>query len=200
LIFRRDFFEEAAGNPGIAHEFWVRVDDSRVVPEVCAALDNQFANSSAETRSASEAVAVGSFLGRYRIFMKLAEFLGLVVVVAIGLVAANTAAMSIRERRSEIAVMRSIGFPSGVILRLLVGESLIIALSGGAIGCGAAFGLFKVFALNADALGPFVSLHVPPFVLAETLGVAVLIGVFSAYVPARAAAKRSIVETLRLVD
>jgi ABC-type antimicrobial peptide transport system permease subunit len=63
-----------------------------------------------------------------------------------------------------------------------------------------AFGLFKVFALNADALGPFVSLHVPPFVLAETLGVAALIGLFSAYVPARAAAKRSIVETLRLVD
>src|SRR6266403_459229 len=95
-----------------------------------------------------------------------------VAVVAIGLVAANTAAMSIRERRSEIAVMRSIGFPSWVILSLLVGESLIVALSGGAIGCGAAFGLFKAFALNADALGPFVSLHVPPFVLAETLGVA----------------------------
>ncbi len=200
LIFRRDYFEEAAGKPGIAHEFWVRVDDSRVVPEVCAALDNQFANSAAETRSASEAAAVGNILGRYRIFMKLAQFLGLVAVVAIGLVAANTAAMSIRERRSEIAVLRSIGFPSGVILSLLVGESLIVALSGGAIGCGVAFGLFKVFALNADALGPFVSLHVPPFVLAETLGVAALIGLFSAYVPARAAAKRSIVESLRLVD
>jgi len=200
LIFRRDYFEEAAGNPGIAHEFFVRVDDSRVVPEVCAAIDKQFANSPAETRSASEVAAIGSILGRYRIFMKLAEFLGLVAVVAIGLVAANSAAMSIRERRSEIAVMRSIGFPSWVILNLLVAESLIVALSGGAIGCGAAFGLFKVFALNADALGPFVSLHVPPFVLAETLGVAVLIGFFSAYVPARAAAKRSIVETLRLVD
>src|SRR5258705_2031261 len=80
LIFRLDYFEEAAGNPGIAHDFWVRVDDSRVVPEVCAALDNQFANSSAETRSASEAVAIGSNLGRYRIFMKLAEFLGLLFV------------------------------------------------------------------------------------------------------------------------
>src|SRR3984893_7986016 len=200
LIFRLDYFEEAASNPGIAYEFWVRVDDSRVVPEVCAALDNQFANSSAETRSVSEAAAIGGIPGRYRIFMKLAEFLGLVAVVAIGLVAANTAAMSIRERRSEIAVMRSMGFLSRGILSLLVGESLIVALSGGAIGCGAAFGLFKVFALNADALGPFVSLHVPPFVLAETLGVAVLIGLFSTYVPARAAAKHSIVETLRLVD
>src|SRR5258705_5238305 len=135
LIFRRDYFEEAAGKPGIVHEFWVRVDDSRVVPEVAAAIDNQFANSPAETRSASEAAAVGSILGRYRIFMRLAEFLSLVAVVAIGLVAANTAGMSIRERRSEIAVMRSIGFPSGVILSLLMCESLIVALSGGAIGC-----------------------------------------------------------------
>src|SRR5207247_2265850 len=183
---------------GIAHEFWVQVDDSRVVPEVAAAVDNQFANSQAETRSASEAAAIGSILGRYRIFMRLAEFLGLVAVVAIGLVAANTAAMSIRERRSEIAVMRSIGFPSWVILSLLVGESLIVALSGGALGCGAAFGLFKVFALNADALGPFVSLQVPPFVLAETLGVAVLIGFFSVYVPCRVAGKRCIVDCLRV--
>ena len=67
LIFRLDYFEEAAGKPGIAHDFWVRVDDSRVVPEVCAALDKQFANSPAETRSASEAAAIGSILGRYRI-------------------------------------------------------------------------------------------------------------------------------------
>src|SRR5262247_3500949 len=57
LIFRYDYLEEAAGNPGTATEFWVRVDDSRVVPQVCAALDNQFANSSAETRSLSEAEA-----------------------------------------------------------------------------------------------------------------------------------------------
>src|SRR5947208_6906528 len=127
LIFRLDYFEEAAGNPGIAHDFWVRVDDSRVVPEVAAAIDHQFANSPAETRSASEAAAIGSILGRYRIFMTLAEFLGLVAVVAIGLVAATTAAMSIRERPSEIAVIRSIGFPSGLILRLLAGESCIAA-------------------------------------------------------------------------
>src|SRR5258708_26709997 len=54
LIFRLDYFEEAAGNPGIAHDFWVLVDDSRVVPEVCAALDKHFANSPAETQNASE--------------------------------------------------------------------------------------------------------------------------------------------------
>src|SRR5256886_6496997 len=113
LIFRRDYFEEAAGNAGIVHEFWVRTDDSRVVPEVAAAIDNQFANSPAETRSASEAAAIGSILGRYRIVMTLAECLGLVAVVAIGLLAANTAAMALRERPGGIAVIGHLGFSSG---------------------------------------------------------------------------------------
>src|SRR6266851_5037852 len=200
LVFRRDYLEEAAGEPGFVINYWVRVDQSSSVPKVVAALDAEFANSSAETLSESEASFIAGFMENFRLFFRLAEVLGFIVVVTIGLVAANAAAMSIRERRAEIAVMRSIGFPSATILLMVLGESLIVALLGGAIGCGVAFGLFKVFAFNADALGPFVSLHVPPFVLAETLGVAALIGLFSAYVPARAAAKRSIVETLRLVD
>jgi len=200
LIFRRDYFEEAAGRPGIVDNFWVRVDDSKAVPEVAAALDRQFANSSAETQSDSEAVFMGSILGRFRIFMKLAGALGLIIVTAIGLVAANTAAMSIRERRSEIAVMRSIGFTARRILSLFIAESLVMAALGGAIGCGVSFALFKAFSLSADALGPFVALRIPPLVLAETLAVALVVGFLSAYFPARAAARRTIVEALRLVD
>jgi len=57
-----------------------------VVPEVAAAIDHQFANSPAET-AALLSSGHSSILGRYRFFMKLAEFLGLVAVVAIGLVA-----------------------------------------------------------------------------------------------------------------
>src|SRR6266436_10273092 len=145
------------------------------------------ANSSADTRSASEAAAVGSILGRYRIFMTLAECLGLVAVVAIGLVAANTAAMSIRERRGEIAVMRSMGFSSRIILSLLLSESLLIGLIGGVIGCGSAYVLLKVFSIG-NVGGPLGTIRMPPAVLVETLVVAALIGLFSAMVPASSAA------------
>lgn len=200
LIFRRDYFEEAAGNPGIVDNFYVRVDDSQNIPEVCAALDRQFANSSSETQSRSEQEFMGSMLGRFRFFMRLAEFLGFAVVVAIGMVAANTVAMSIRERRTEIAVMQSIGFSSRLILSLLISESLIIALLGGALGCGVAFVLFKAVAVNGGALGPFVSLHVPPSVLGEAMVIAALIGLLSAFIPARIATRRPIVNALRLVD
>ena len=47
--------------------------------------------------------------------------------------------MSIRQRRAGIAVMRSLGFTSRLILSLLLAESLIIGLAGGVLGCGSAF-------------------------------------------------------------
>lgn len=200
MIFRRDYFEEAAGRPGIAHMFWVRVDDAAAVPSVTAAIDREFANSFAETQSDAESVFLAQGVNRFRIFMQIAEFLGIVVVVAIGLVAANTAAMSIRERRNEIAVMRAIGYPASTILALLFSESLMISLLGCLIGCGGGLLLLKAFSVNADALGPFVKIGIPPTVLAETIGVAILIGLLSVWIPARGATRRPIVESLRVVD
>lgn len=200
LIFRRDYLEEVAGRPGKVDNFWVRVDDSQAVPQVISTLNQQFANSSAETQCDSEAVLLGGIIGRFRTFFRLAELLGLIVVFTIGLVAANTAAMSIRERRGEIAVMRSIGFPASTVLRLLVTESLLIAVCGGVLGCGAAFGLLKFLSVSADAIGPFGAVHMPAAVFGETLVVSMLLGIVSSYVPARAAARRNIVDALRRVD
>ena len=125
--------------------FWVRADNGANVARVIAALDEQFANSTAETQSESEAAFIGSFMDNYRVFFTLAEVLGVIVVITIALVAANTAAMSIRERRAEIAVMRSLGFTSRLILGLLLAESLIIGLLGGLLGCGGAFVVLKAF-------------------------------------------------------
>src|SRR5262249_31249055 len=140
--------------------------------------NSQFANSSAETQCDSEAVFLGSVIGRFRLFFTLARILGLIVVLTIGLVAANAAAMSIRERHNEIAVMRSMGFRSPLILRLLVAESMATALAGCIFGCGAAFGLLKVFSVTSDVLGPFVgAVQIPPAVLLQTLVAALLIGV-----------------------
>ncbi|MGH7925994.1 MAG: ABC transporter permease, partial [Candidatus Binatus sp.] len=177
---------------------WVKVDKPENVPQVIAAIDEGFANSSAETLSESEASFIGGFMEQYRTFFRMAELLGFIVVLTIGLVAANTAAMSIRERRGEIAVMRSMGFPARTILSLLLAESLIIGLIGGIIGCGSAYVVLKIFSVG-NMGGPLGSIRMPPAILAETLVVAALIGVFSAMVPARSAARRNIVDALRTV-
>jgi putative ABC transport system permease protein len=198
LLFRRDYLEEAAGRPGFVSMFWVRSDKSENIPQIIASIDEQFANSMAETRSESEAAFMGGFMQGFRAFFDLAEILGLIVVLTIGLVAANTAAMSIRERRSEIAIMRSIGFRSGTILGLLLGESLIIGLSGGILGCASAYAILKVFAVGSPAIG-ISNLRMPPIVIVEALVAACLIGLLSAWFPARSAARQNIVDALRLV-
>ena len=198
LLFRRDYLEEAAGRPGIVDNMWIKVDKPESVPQVIATIDEGFANSSAETLSESEAAFIGGFLDQYRTFFRMAEVLGFIVVLTIGLVAANTAAMSIRERRGEIAVMRSMGFPSRTILSLLLAESLVIGLIGGIIGCGSAYVLLKVFSVG-NVGGPLGTIRMPPVILVETLIVAALIGLFSAMVPASSAARRNIVDALRTV-
>jgi putative ABC transport system permease protein len=198
LLFRRDYLEEAAGRPGIVDNMWIKVDKPESVPQVIATIDEGFANSSAETLSESEAAFIGNFLDQYRMFFRMAELLGFIVVLTIGLVAANTAAMSIRERRGEIAVMRSMGFPARTILSLLLSESILIGLIGGVIGCGAAFIVLKVFSIG-NVGGPLGTIQMPPVVLVETLIASALIGLFSAMVPASSAARRNIVDALRTV-
>ena len=198
LLFRRDYLEEAAGRPGFVDLMWVKADKAGNVPQVMAAIDETFANSSAETASESEASFIGSFMDQYRTFFRMAEVLGFIVVLMIGLVAANTAAMSIRERRGEIAVMRSIGFPARTILSILLAESVLMGLAGGIIGCSAAYTVLKVFSVGSGA-GPLSTIRMQPAIVAETIVVAVLIGLFSAMAPASAAARRNIVEALRTV-
>jgi putative ABC transport system permease protein len=201
LVFRRDYLEEIEGRPGRVDNFWVRADSSRAVPQIIEAVNSQFTNSSAETQCDSEAVFLGGIIGRFRMFFTLARILGLIVVVTIGLVAANAAAMSIRERRNEIAVMRSMGFRSPLILRLLVAESVVTALAGCLLGCGAALALLKVFSVTSDVLGPFVgAVQIPPAVLLQTLIAAILIGLLSSYVPARSAVRCKIADAFRMVD
>ncbi len=196
IYFHRDYLEEAAGRPGFVSMMWIRADKSENVPQLIATIDEQFANSSAETQSESEAAFIGSFLRQYRTMFNLFEILGVIIVVTVGLVAANTSAMSIRERRGEIAVMRSMGFSSGTILSTLLAESFLVGLMGGLLGCGAAFLALHFF--SGPRLGQ-LTIRMPPFVLVETLIAAAVIGLLSAWIPARAASKMNIVEALRMV-
>ena len=133
----------------------------------------------------------------YRILFRLFEILGLIIVVTVGLVAANTAAMSIRERRGEIAVMRSMGFSSTTILSTLLAESLVIGVMGGLLGCGSALLILHLF--SSPRMGMLAIARMPPLVIGETLIIAAIIGLLSAWIPARSASKMNIVEALRLV-
>jgi putative ABC transport system permease protein len=109
-------------------------------------------------------------------------------------------AMTARERVTEIAVLRTLGFQKRTILGLILGESLVIALFGGCLGIGL-FALIEPGMKRNLSLGPMAtlaaSLEIYPSILALGFAIAVAVGLVAGIIPAIRSSQRSIVEGLR---
>ena len=199
IIFRRDYMEELLGRPGTANLFWVKVDRSQSSPEVIAAIDEMFANSAHETATETEVALIQSEMGgQLSLLLNGAKFLALIVIFTIGLVAANTAAMAVRERRQEMAVMRAIGFTRNSIIGRILVEGLIVGVTGGALGCAIAYLGFHLLPYVSGALGLLaLALTLSPRIVAYSFMIAVLIGAASGLIPATLATRGDISSELR---
>ena len=199
VLFRRDYLQEVIGAGGRINAYYAIVDRKEELPATIASIDETFANSSAETNSASEASWVSSFFDLRTLLLILSTVAG-AVVFAMSLVAANTMVMAMRERRREIAVMRALGFGPSLIVALTLTESTAIGLAGGIAGCATAYALAKLLPFSILPLGPVDLFAIlPPAVLARALGLAVLIGVVAGSIPAAGLVRRGIVESIRAV-
>ncbi|HEY6419051.1 MAG TPA: ABC transporter permease [Candidatus Binataceae bacterium] len=201
IIFRRDYMEELLGRPGTANLFWVKVDHSQSAPEVIAAIDEMFANSSHETATETEVALIKNQIGsNLSLLVNGFKFLAAIVTFTIALVAANTGAMAVRERRQEIAVMRAIGFTRrSIVWRMLV-EGLTVGVTGGALGCGLAYLGFTLLPHVSGALGPVaMALTLSPRIIAYSFMIAALIGAASWFVPTTLATRGDISSALRAI-
>jgi putative ABC transport system permease protein len=159
-------------------------------------VDEMFRNTSAPTKTESERAFQLSFiamLGNVKLF--LLSICG-AVVFTILLVSGNTMAMSVRERIKEIGVLKTLGFTNSKVLTMIVAESVIIALLGGAVGCLLAFGVSVALGKAQLALLP-LGLPLPPVVLMISLTISLAIGLLSSLIPAANASRIPITEALR---
>jgi putative ABC transport system permease protein len=123
--------------------------------------------------------------------------IALAVVITTLFVAGNTMAMSVRERTMEIAVMRTLGFPSGTIFLLIAGEGLLMSMLGGIIGVGIARAIVNPDFLQAGAFIPEVRVNNLNLVLG--LALSGFIGIVAGLIPATMASRLRIVDALRRV-
>jgi putative ABC transport system permease protein len=200
VYFNQKYVEEAVSwAKGRSGTFNILADSPEDVPKVAAGVDAMFHNSPEPTKTESEKAFQLSFinsLGNVKAFILSICF---AVVFATLLVSANTMAMSIRERTREVAVLKTLGFTRQSILRLYIGEAVLVALTGGALGCLLAAGLVTAMA-NAPGMGFFflgMKVTIPTFLLA--IFVSAMVGLLSAILPAYHAAKLDIVEGLRYI-
>jgi putative ABC transport system permease protein len=204
LYFNRAYLEDSLppGDPrrGAAQQYYVETQSKDDVPRVASAIDALFENSPAPTMTESEhafMLSFMSFLGNVKLFLMA---ISCAVTFTILLVSANTISMSTRERFREVGILKTLGFSRAEILMIIVGESAVIGLAGGALGCMSATLLCTAIARAAAHGSNFLqilkSLAVTPAMASLTLVVAVAIATVSAFVPALSAARISIVESL----
>jgi putative ABC transport system permease protein len=199
IIFRRDYMEELLGRPGTANLFWVKVDSSQTSPEVIAAIDEMFANSEHETATETEVALIKSQIGStLGLMLNGAKLLAAIVIFTIALVAANTAAMAVRERRQEMAVMRAIGFTRKSIVARIVVEGVLVGVTGGVLGCGLAYLGFELLPHVSGALGPLaLAMTLEPRIVTYSFLIAAAIGAASGLIPAALATRGDIATELR---
>src|ERR1700687_4057444 len=119
------------------------------------------------------------------------------VVITTLFVAGNTMAMSVRERTTELAVMRTLGFPSQTIFWLIAGEGLLMSIVGGVVGVGLARAIVSGDTLTGSGfISPF---GVSGGNMAIGLMLSAFIGVASGLIPAILASRLKIVDALRRV-
>jgi len=200
VYFNQKYVEEAvSGANGKAGIFDILADSPENVPKVASAIDAMFRNSPEPTKTESEKAFELGFInsiGNVKAFILSICF---AVLFATLLVSATTMAMSIRERTREVAVLKTLGFTRQSILSLYIGEAVLVALSGGALGCLLALGLVSGLA-HMPGMGLFftgIKVTIPTLVLA--VFVAGMVGLLSAILPAYHAAKLDIVEGLRYI-
>jgi putative ABC transport system permease protein len=200
LYFNQKYVEEAvAFANGRAGTFNILTDSPESVSKVAAAVDSTFRNSPAPTKTESEKAFQLGFInsiGNVKAFILSICF---AVVFATLLVSATTMAMSIRERTREVAVLKTLGFTRESILKLYIGEGVLVALTGGAVGCLLAAGLVTALT-HAPGMSLFLSgVKITPGTLAIAIFVAGMVGFLSAIIPAYHSAKLDIVEGLRYI-
>ena len=172
----------------------IRTSDPERSADIAQRIDALFVNSPAETKTATEKAFVSDFAKQIGDIGLIAVSITSVAIFVVLIMAANTMAHSIRERTSELAVLKTLGFTDRLILGMVLLESSVIAIVGGGLGLAVAWVLIS-FGDPTNGLLPTWYLPVPALVTGAVL--VLLLGLTAGALPAWQASRLRIVDALR---
>ncbi len=200
FFFHYAYLNETLGENSYGRDqigwYVVQLKDPAESEAIAQKLDAMFANSPNETKTATEKAFVAGFAKQIGDIGSIMIAIAGAVLFTILLVSANTMAQAIRERTNELAILKTLGFSNGRILRLVLVESCVIAIIGGGLGLAVAW----VIVAQGDPTGGLL----PPFYLTGSdivSGVAIILtlGIATGIWPAVQASRLRIVDALRKV-
>jgi putative ABC transport system permease protein len=196
VYFHYKYFNESRtfGKDSIGYVV-LRIDDPDRAPEIAAKVDAMFANSSTETKTATEKAFIQGFANQLGNIGKLITAIASAVFFTMLLVSANTMGQSIRERTNEIGVMKTLGFSSATVMSLVLGEAILITTLGGVIGLVLSNFLADGVAKVAQQFFPTLGMPADTWIIGA--GLIVVLGGLAAILPCTQAFRLKIVDALR---
>ena len=197
LFFNYRYLEETVQEArGSVGWYVIRVADPARADQLANRIDSLFANSPAETKTATEKAFVQAFAKQIGDIGTIMMAISGVALLFILLITGNTMAQSIRERTSELGVLKTLGFSHGRILSLVLLESTLIALLGGGIGLLIAWGITSM----GDPTGGFLpAFYLPTRDLLFGIVMVLVLGLATGILPALQAGRLKIVDALRRI-
>ncbi len=165
---------------------------------ISKAIDKLFENSPNSTKTETEVEFSQGFIASSSAIITSMNVMSFVIVGIILLVLANTMIMSSRERTTEYAVLKTLGFSTYHLTFLILGESMFIALLGGMLGLFFTFPIVTGFG-NHLPKGFFPVFQVEPITIILCALAIVVIGLAAAYFPIHKTLRTKIVDGLRFV-
>ena len=195
FFFRYDYLDENRRNgQGLVGWYVVKIADSSQAQAMASRFDDMFANSSAETKTTTEKGFVEGFAKQIGDIGAIMIAILAAVLFTMLLVSANTMAQSVRERTSEVGVLKTLGFSGGAILSLVLGEALLIAVLGGSLGLLAAWLIVQ----RGDPTGGMLPIFIlPARNVAAGAALIVALGLLAGLMPAVTAMRLKITDALR---
>jgi len=165
---------------------WVRSSPGRNLDAVASQIDNLFANSPVETKTSSASEFAKAFIAQLGNVTLVITLVTSAAFITILLIVANTMSMAFRERTRELAVLKSLGFSSARLFRLMVGEALFVSLLGGIPGLLVAHAAVTGLRLSGSTI--FQKIDMPGSVFVLGLIAMVLLAGLGSLLPALRAA------------
>ncbi len=202
LFFHYKYLDEASGGKAGVRTYRLEIADPQQAGVISNAVDDLFENSGVQTHTETEAQyrASAGVLGGNLIL--LLNGIGLVVMFTLLLVTANTMSMAVRERHTEIGVLKTLGFSSRLVLGLIMAEGTILGLGGAAVGL--LLGRFLIDVLPVvpvigDVVRAFPKMNMPPVIAATGILIGMSLGLLASLFPSVFAYRAKITELLRHV-
>ena len=194
LLFHHEYLTETTGVEGQVGWYVLRIDEPERSAQVAEEVDQLFANSPAETKTSTEKAFSQGFANQVGNIGKIVVSVLAVVFFTLLLVSGNSMALSVRERTSELGVLKTLGFTDTHVLGMVLAESYLVTLAGGGAGLALVAWLTRSFDLGGAMLP---TLYLPWTGVLIGIALLVAMGFVAGALPAFQAQRLTIVDALR---